>query len=285
MAEAEQPITVPCKIHFDRGNCEESTIKFLFEDIPFVFRFSALYNFGIENGNDKLSLANLYVNDDRTICSLLDIRNYCQTGRFAPPNDRREVTREDQADYEEPSRRTERIINIISAGSETSYAIVPPPNAVGDLAPQVPLYGDLAPQAPLYGEFGPQVLASGLVVTPVFWGKLKLAVTLTNFIYIITESDAMADRDLLQRLYPIPYEDYYNNPEQANPENIIFQIFQKLYQTFPNSVDGRIFRHVRVGGKKKNGRRSCRTRYKAKHAKHSKSKKRYRKSKKRMLRS
>jgi hypothetical protein len=116
------------------------------------------------------------------------------------------------------------------------------------------------------------------VVTPVFWGKLKLAVTLTNFIYIITNSGAMADSDLLQRLYPKPFDDYYNNPED-DPGNIIFQIFQKLNQIFTPQ------QRVGVGGKKKNGRRSCRTRYKAKHAKHSKSKKRYRKSKKRMLRS
>ena len=229
---AEQPITVPCKIHFIENNRDESTIRFLFENIPFVFKFSALYNFGfLPNGDDNLRLANLYVNDDRTICSLLDIRNYSQFGSFAPPNDRREVTRQDQDGFEDVHTRTERIIDIISAGSETE--------------------------------------------------RLKLAVTLTNFIYIITTSEAMADRVELQRLYPIPFEDYYNNPQQDDPENIIVQIFQKLRQTFPDSVDAMIF----SGGKKKNDRRSCRTRYKAKHAKHSKSKKRYRKSKKRMLRS
>jgi hypothetical protein len=264
----EQPITVPCKIYFDRDNREESTIRFLFEDIPFVLNFRELYNFGILlNGNDKLSLANLYVNDDRTICSLLDIRIYSQFGIFAPPNDRREVPRRDQDGYEDNHTRTQRIIDEITRASETLFVT---PAFWG------PLKLDDITRA-----------SETLFVAPAFGGTLKLAVTLTNFIYIITKSDAVLDHDELKRVYPEPYDDYYNKNQRTNPENIIFQIVQKLYQKFPESFDTVRFRRqsVGVGGKKKNGRRSCRTRYKAKHAKHSKSKKRYRKSKKRMLRS
>ena len=42
---AEQLITVPCKIHFNENNRDESTIRFLFEEIPFVFESHALDNF------------------------------------------------------------------------------------------------------------------------------------------------------------------------------------------------------------------------------------------------
>jgi|LauGreDrversion4_2_1035121.scaffolds.fasta_scaffold218780_2 hypothetical protein len=245
----EQLITVPCKIIFSSGRIptlefepadrENSTIKFLFEDIPFTFSFRELYEFDMSQDGDKvLKLAKLYVTDDKTICSLLDIRNYCHTGRFAPPNDGREIIRPDQVGYEDNDTRTLRIIDELYRGTD---------------------------------------------LTTTSWGRLKLAVTLNNFIYIINVSSATVDREYLKRLYPEPFDDYYNKSQQDNPENIIFKIFQKLYQKFPQSFDA--IRIRRVGGKKKNGRRSCRTRYKAKHAKHSKSKKRYRKSKKRMLRS
>jgi hypothetical protein len=260
---AEELITVPCKIlfsvfsrsrnpyqsydplEFTSYDRENSTIKFLFEDIPFTLKFSDLYDFGVvQNGDELLKLAKIYdtKNADKTICSLFDIRNYCQTGRFVPPDDGREMIRPDQVGYEDKNTRTLRIMVALISGT------------------------------------GPFLSGTGQMSTD--RGTLNLAVTLTNFINIIKVSSATVDREYLERLYPEPYDEYYNQG-QRNPENIIFKIVQKLNQTFPDSLAVR----GRGGGKKKNGRRSCRTRYKAKHAKHSKSKKRYRKSKKRMLRS
>jgi hypothetical protein len=228
----DQQITVPCKISFNSDSRDESTIKFTFEDIPLIFKFSALDNFGIlPNGNAQLKLANLYVNDDKTICSLLDIRNYNQSGRFVPPSDRGEVIHPDQHGYEDNTTRRERIIREIKESSEKPYE---------------------SPET------------------------LKLTTPFSNFIYIIKEANARVDLEELIRLNPDQvndYHDYYYNDGYLNPENKISQILQKLEHI------------IRGGGKKKNGRHSCRTRYKAKRAKHSKSKKRYRKSKKRMLRS
>lgn len=118
----DQQITVPCKISFNSDSRDESTIKFMFEDIPLMFEFSALYNFGIlPNGNERLKLANLYVNDDKTICSLLDIRNYIQQGIFVPRSDGLEVIHEDQHGYEDITTRTERIIREIKESSEKPY--------------------------------------------------------------------------------------------------------------------------------------------------------------------
>jgi hypothetical protein len=111
----DEPITVPCEIVFDR-----STIKIRYKvieegeediDIPLFFRFEALYNFRIlPNGDQQLKLANLHGDQERSICSLLDIRNYDQCGRFVPQSDGGEVV---HSEFDDIPGRTERIISEI----------------------------------------------------------------------------------------------------------------------------------------------------------------------------
>jgi hypothetical protein len=120
----DEPITVPCKIVFDRSNRERSTVNIRYKvieegeediDIPLWFSFEALHNFGILlNGDQQLKLANLHCIEERSICSLLDIWNYTRSGVFLPRSDG-EVIRPDDPQYEDTDVRTERIISDIES--------------------------------------------------------------------------------------------------------------------------------------------------------------------------
>jgi hypothetical protein len=138
----EELITVPCEIVFDRSNPEESTINIRYKvkvieegeediDIPLWFRFEELYKFAIlPNGHQQLKLANLHcIDQERSICSLLDIRNYSVCGNFLPQSDRGEVV---QSEFDNIAGRTERIIREIeSYGREGKLKLTTPfPNFI-----------------------------------------------------------------------------------------------------------------------------------------------------------
>jgi hypothetical protein len=228
------PITLQCKISFNNAEPELSTIHFMYEDIPIEMQFDSLFNVNVDvngDGDAILRSANLYVNEDKTICSLFDIRDYAQSGRFAVIYIHRETISE--GDYEDSNSKTRRIIRELTEASENN--------------------------------------------------SLKLAVPFNNLKEIISRTEASVDRPELYRLYLEDYNKYYSQADRSN-DNKISQIFHKLDQIFPGADVTRLFRGFR-GGRRKNCHRSCHTRYKAKRVKHAKSKKRYRKSKKRMHRS
>jgi hypothetical protein len=118
----DETITVPCQIVFDRSDRQRSTINIRYKvieegeediDIPLFFNFEALYNFGIlPNGRQQLKSANLHCIDERSICSLLDIRDYSHIGRFNPPSNRGEGV---QSEFDDIPARTERIIHEIES--------------------------------------------------------------------------------------------------------------------------------------------------------------------------
>lgn len=230
------PITLQCKISFNNAQYELSTIHFMYEDIPIEMQFDSLYNVNVVvngDGDAILRSANLYVNEDKSICSLFDIRSYAQYGIFPIPDSHYERISQDHPDYEDITSKTQRIIRELTEASENN--------------------------------------------------SLKLAVPFNNLKKIISRTDAYVDIQELRRLYPEDYNKYYNQADRSD-DNKISQIFHKLDQIFPGASVTRLFRGFR-GGRRKNCRRSCHTRYKAKRVKHAKSKKRYRKSKKRMHRS
>ena len=231
------PITLQCKISFNNDEPELSTIHLMYEDIPITMQFDSLFNVNVRvngDGDAILRSANLYVNEDKTICSLFDIRIYAQYGRFAVPASRGEIS-QGHPDYEDSNSFTQRIIRELTEASQNN--------------------------------------------------SLKLAVPFNNLKEIISRTEASVDRLELHRLYLEDYNKYYNQAEaDRSDDNKISQIFHKLDQIFPGADVTWLFRRFR-GGRRKNCRRSCHTRYKAKRVKHTKSKKRYRKSKKRMHRS
>lgn len=89
-------ITVNCKVSFTEY--DTITIGFTFEDIPLVISSLGLSYY---LDNNELKLLNFHVNDDSTICSVSDLKDwYNRNGMFAMI----EVEK-----YESSRQRTERI--------------------------------------------------------------------------------------------------------------------------------------------------------------------------------
>jgi hypothetical protein len=64
-------ITVNCTVSFNQPS-DDSNIKFTIEDIPFVIYFRELYEYSVVD--EELKVLNFHVNDDRTICSVYDLK-------------------------------------------------------------------------------------------------------------------------------------------------------------------------------------------------------------------
>jgi hypothetical protein len=74
-------ITVGCKVSFDAEYISDNTITFTYEGIPFVVYFRRLYD---ELTDQELKELNFHVTENRTICSVYDLKDYYgRIGQFA----------------------------------------------------------------------------------------------------------------------------------------------------------------------------------------------------------
>ena len=87
-------ITVNCTVSLDESG--QGAIKFTFEDIPFVIYFRNLHRYMVVA---ELEVLNFHVNDDRTICSAYDLKDYYGRRGVFPLI----------SQYEDSETRTERI--------------------------------------------------------------------------------------------------------------------------------------------------------------------------------